>query len=198
MILADGCNNNVNKSRDELKSSPHNITINLIKFEENKKDKQAPFTILHTAVATVNGHKLKLLLDAGADALATLKRCYEKLCLRPKEANNVLTVRTMNGHKSSSSKYVEVRLSDDITIKTFVLAQDYVMKQQKIDLLTLWPTLDETLAKEVKENLATGGIDMIIGLDHLYGKISNIRHIIHPDKRLALLHTHLDILLEGT
>ena len=44
--------------RDEPKSSPHNITINLTKLEENKKDKQAPFTILHTAVATVNGHKL--------------------------------------------------------------------------------------------------------------------------------------------
>ena len=73
----------------------------------------------------------------------------------------------MNGHKSSSSKYVEVRLSDDIKIKTFALAQDYVINQQKIDLLKLWPTLDETLAKEVKENLATGGIDMIIGLDPL-------------------------------
>ena len=132
MSLTDGCNNNVNKDRDEPKSSPHNITINLTKLEENKKDKQAPFTILHTAVATVNGHKLKLLLDAGADASATLKKCYEKLGLRPKEANKVLTVRTMNGHKSSSSKYVEVRLSDDIKIKTFALAQDYVINQQKM------------------------------------------------------------------
>ena len=96
----------------------------------------------------------------------------------------------MNGHQSSSSKYVEVRLSDDIKIKTFALAQDYVINQQKIDLLTLWPTLDETLAKEVKENFATGRIDMIIGLDHLYGKISNTRHILHPDKQLALVHTH--------
>ena len=198
MTLADGCNNNVNKDRDEPKSSPHNITINLTKLEENKKDKQAPFTILHTAVATVNGHKLKLLLDAGADASATLKKCYEKLGLRPKEANKVLTVRTMNGHKSSSSKYVEVRLSDDIKIKTFALAQDYVINQQKIDLLKLWPTLDETLAKEVKENLATGGIDMIIGLDHLYGKISNTRHILHPDKRLALMHTHFGYSIGGS
>ena len=89
MKLADGCNTNVNKSRGELKSSAHNITINLTKLEENKKDIQAPFTILHTAVATVNGHKLKLLLDAGAHASAILKRCYEKLGLKPKEANNV-------------------------------------------------------------------------------------------------------------
>ena len=88
----------------------------------------------------------------------------------------------MNGHKSSSSKYVEVRLSDDIKIKTFALAQDYVINQQKIDLLKLWPTLDETLGKEFKEDFAAGGIDMIIRLDHLYGKISNTRHILHPDK----------------
>ena len=73
MSLTDGCNNKVNKVRDEPKSSPHNITINLTKLEENKKDKQTPFTILHTAVATVNGHKLKRLLDAGADASVTLK-----------------------------------------------------------------------------------------------------------------------------
>ena len=74
----------------------------------------------------------------------------------------------MNGHKSSSSKYVEVKLSDDIKIKTFALAQDYVINQQKFDLLKLWPTLDDKLAKEVQENFATGRIDMIIGLDHLY------------------------------
>ena len=85
MSLTDGCNNNVNKDRDEPKSSPHNITINLTKLEENKKDKQAPFTILHTAVATVNGHKLKLLLDDSADAPATLKSCYENLILDQKK-----------------------------------------------------------------------------------------------------------------
>ena len=79
MTLADGCSNNVNKARDDLKSSPLNITINLTKLEENKKDKQAPFTILHTAVATVNGHKLKLLLDASADISALLKDIMKNL-----------------------------------------------------------------------------------------------------------------------
>ena len=54
------------------------------------------------------------------------------------------------------------------------------------------------LAKEVKENFATGGIDMIIGLDHLYGKISNTRHILHPDKRLALVHTHFGYSIGGS
>ena len=128
----------------------------------------------------------------------TLKRCYEKLGIRLKEANKVLTVRTMNGNNSSSSKYVEVRLSDDIKIKTFALAKDYVINQQKIDLFELWPTLDDTLAKEVKENFATGGVDMTIGLDHLYGKISNTRHILHPDKRLALVHTHSGYSIGGS
>ena len=85
MSLTDGCNNNVNKDRDEPKSSPHNITINLTKLEENKKDKQAPFTILHTAVATVNGHKVELMLDAGADASATLKYVMKNLVLDQKK-----------------------------------------------------------------------------------------------------------------
>ena len=85
MKLADGCNTNANKDRDEPKSLPHNITINLTKLEENKKDKQAPFTILHTAVANVNGHKLKLLLDAGADASATLKNVMKSSVLDQKK-----------------------------------------------------------------------------------------------------------------
>ena len=85
LTLADGCNNNVNKDRDELKSPPHSIIINLTNLEENKQDKEAPFTILHTAVATVNGHKLKLLLDAGADASATLKNATENLVLDQKK-----------------------------------------------------------------------------------------------------------------
>ena len=59
----------------------------------------------------------------------------------------------MNGHKTSSSKYVEIRLSDDIQIKTFALAQDYDINQQKIDLLELWPTLDDVFAKEAKKIL---------------------------------------------
>ena len=198
MRLADGYNTNVNKSRDELKSSSHNITINLTKFQENKLSSQTPITILHTAIADVNGQKLKLLLDAGADASVTLKKCYEKLGLRPKEANKVLTIRTMNGHKSSSSKYVEVNLGKDIKIKTFAIAQDYNIDQQKFDLLKIWPTLDKTLAKEVKENTTAGGIDMIIGLDHLYGTISNTRHILHPEKKLALMHTVFGFSIGGT
>ena len=66
--------------------------------------------------------------------------------LKPKKANKVLNVGTMNGHKSSSSKYFEVRLSIDIKIKTFALAQDYVIDQQKIDLLKLRPTIEDMLA----------------------------------------------------
>ena len=104
----------------------------------------------------------------------------------------------MNGNKSSSSKYVEVNLAKDIKIKTFAIAQDYNIDQQKFDLLKIWPTLDETLANEVKENITAGGIDMIIGLDHLYGTISNTRHILHPEKKLALIHTAFGFSIRGT
>ena len=39
---------------------------------------------------------------------------------------------------------------------------------------------------------------MIIGLDHLYGRVSNTRHILHPDKRLALMHSHFVYSIEGS
>ena len=58
----------------------------------------------------------------------------------------------------------------------------------------MWPTLHDTLEKEVKESFATGEIDMIIdmiiGVNHLYGRVSNSRYILHPDKRLVLMHTN--------
>ena len=65
-------------------------------------------------------------------------------------------------------------------------------------MLKLWPTLDDTLDKEVKDNLATGGIAMIIGLDHLYGRVSNTRYIFHPDKRLPLVHTNFEYSIGGS
>ena len=39
---------------------------------------------------------------------------------------------------------------------------------------------------------------MTIGLDHLYGMISNSRHIFHPDKRLALMHTRFVYSIGGS
>ena len=68
----------------------------------------------------------------------------------------------------------------------------------KIDLLKLWPTLDGTLAKEVIENFATGGIDMIIGLDHWYGRVSSTQYILYPDKRLTLMHTNFGYSIGGS
>ena len=39
----------------------------------------------------------------------------------------------------------------------------------------------------MKANIVKGKIDIVIGIDQLYGKISNTKIISHPHKRMALL-----------
>ena len=54
------------------------------------------------------------------------------------------------------------------------------------------------MAKEVKNNIVKGRIDIIVGLDQLYGNISNTNSITHPFKRLALLSTIFGYSLGGS
>ena len=49
--------------------------------------------------------------------------------------------------------------------------------------------LDQKLAKAVKENIINGRIDVIIGVDQLYGRISYTNTTPHPDRRLAIIST---------
>ena len=84
-----------------------------------------------------------------------MKRCYEKLGLVPKAANRTLHLTTMNGNTTSTSEYVEVKLSDGLKIKAFALNKNYNLDPQKVDLTKLWPTLDKKLAKEVTENICS-------------------------------------------
>ena len=67
--------------------------------------------------------------------------------------------------------------------------KNYNLDSQIVDLTKLWPTLDKNLAKEVKENICFGNLDLIIGLDALYGRVSNTNYILHPFYCLALMHT---------
>ena len=46
--------------------------------------------------------------------------------------------------------------------------------EKNINVGILWPTLDKKLAKEAKNNIVKGRVDIIVGIDQLYGKISNI------------------------
>ena len=53
-------------------------------------------------------------------------------------------------------------------------------------------------SKEVKKNIVKGRIDIIIGLDQLYGKFSNTNSIRHPYKRLALLNSIFGFSIGGS
>ena len=199
---ADVSDDKAKKIRDEPKTSsygiPQNIVINLTKLDENEQKKNSSPAILHTVTTSVGDKKLKILIDNGADATVAMKRCYEKLGLVPKAANRTLHLTTINGHTSSTSKYVEVKFSDELKIKAFALDKNYNLDSQKVDLTKLWPTLDKNLAKEVKENICSGNLDLIIGLDALYGRVSNTNYILHQERGLALMHTVFGYSIGGT
>ena len=53
------------------------------------------------------------------------------------------------------------------------------------------------IAKEMKRNLTGCQIDVIIGLDELYGKIRNTTLIQHPYRRLILMKAIFGSSLDG-
>ena len=70
-----------------------------------------------------------------------------------------------------------------------MLESNLNLEPQAINLNVVWPSLDKELAKEIKRNLTGGQIDVIIGLDQLYGKIKDSTIIQHPHRRLILMKT---------
>ena len=60
------------------------------------------------------------------------------------------------------------------------------------------PSLDKELAKEIERYLTGGQIDVIIGLDELYGKITDSTIIQHPHRRLILMKTIFGFSLGGS
>merc|ERR1712015_130781 len=108
------------------------------------------------------------MFDHGSDASVTTKNCYEKLKLVPQPTNRALNISTMTGKTSTTSQTVEIKLTKEVSIKTFALDTNIKLDKQKIDVRKLWPSLDGQLAKEVKRNITSRYIDVIVGMDQLY------------------------------
>ena len=109
--------------------------------------------------------KLNILSDNRVDPTLSMNRCYEDFVLVPKAANRTLQLTTINGHTTSNSKYVEVKFSHVLKIIVFALDKKCNLDPQKDDLTKLWPTLDKQLAKEVKENICSENMGLIVGLE---------------------------------
>ena len=91
-----------------------------------------------------------------------------------------------------------MKFSDELKIKAFALDKNYNLESQKVDLTKLCSTLNKHLTKEVKENICSGNLDLIVGLDDLYGRISNTNYILHPQRGLALMHAVFGYSIGGT
>ena len=155
------------------------VTINLADLGTNQ-----PKSILHTAVTLVDGKEVKIIIDPGSNATVVTKNCIKKLGLSPKTSSKILNVRTLTGKTSNSSSSVEINFDNDnnVGIHAYVLNSNLTLAPAKINLTKVWPTLDRKLAKAVKDNITEGKIDIVIGVDQLYGKISNTKTIPHPEK----------------
>jgi len=147
--------------------------------------------ILHTAVTKINGEKIKIFLDPGSDGSVISKSAATKLKLEIYPSNRTLTITTLTDKTQTSSMSTKVPLSEAVSINAFVLESNLVLSDdmQRINLKDEWPNLDKQLNAEVKKNLTGGKMDVVVGIDSLYGVVSNTKLISHQTKRLALLHT---------
>ena len=72
----------------------------------------------------------------------------------------------MTGTKQVTSSKVKIPFHDGVYLDAYVLDSNLVLDSDKnINVGSLWPTLDKQLAKEVKNNIVKGRIDIIVGLD---------------------------------
>ena len=119
------------------------------------------------------------------------KSAATKLKLEIYPSNRTLTITTLTDKTQTSSMSTKVPLSESVKINAFVLESNLVLSAdiQKINFKDEWRGLDKQLKAEVMNNLTGGKIDVVVGIDSLYGIVSNTKLIPHPTKRLALLHT---------
>ena len=142
--------------------------------------------LLHTASTIVGDKEVKIIIDQGSDATIITKRCVEKLGLVPKDSTKILNIKTLTGKKQASSRSVNVKFNNT-EVHAYVIDSDLTLEKRKVNLSKIWPTLETNLAKNIRKNIIDGRIDMVIGVDQIYSKISNTKTIPHPEKGLALL-----------
>ena len=131
--------------------------------------------------------------------ISSHKKCVDKLRLSSTKASQLLNNKTLTGTKQVTSSKVQIPFHDGVYLDAYILDSNLVLQSEKeINVGLLWPTLDKQLAKEVKNNIVKGRIDIIVGLDQLYGKFSNTNSIRHPYKRLALLNTIFGFSIGGS
>ena len=119
-----------------------------------------------------------MIIEPGSHATVVTRHCVDKLQLFPTNSSKLLNVKTLTGSKQISSSSVKIPSDDKVTLDAYVLDSNLMLDSKKnINVAKLWPTLDKKLAKEVKANIVKGKIDIVIGIDQLYGKISNTKII---------------------
>ena len=92
------------------------------------------------------------------------KSLIRKLNMTPKTDDKVLRITTMTGESEITSKSVTINFKD-VAIKAYVLESNLSLRPQNINIKQVWPSLDKKLANEVKRNIVSGQIDVIVGLD---------------------------------
>ena len=83
-------------------------------------------------------------------------------------------------------------------LEFFVVDAHVTIDKPCIDLDDLWPNLDDKLKLQAIENMIDRQVDVIIGPDPLYRKITDTKSIPHPDRGLALLNTKFGWSLGGS
>ena len=130
-------------------------------------------TLLHTAITKINGITIKIVFDNGCDATMATQSCVRKLNLNPIHHNRSLKINTMNGESEITAKTVKINFNESLSVNAFVLNSNISLEAPKVNIHELWPELDPEISKQVRHNLAGGNVDVIIGLNEIYGRFCN-------------------------
>lgn len=138
------------------------------------------------------------MIDHGSDNTIITKNCAERLNLKPLTTKNSFNIQTVTGERKQHSTKTKLPITEEIELDLYVIESNLCLDKEHIDLDKIWPTLDEEIKKEVKENMADGAVDIVIGVDQLYRKIDKGNTIRHPIKGLSLIKTCLGWSIGGS
>ena len=160
-----------------------------INFSESVYRKSNSQTLLHTCVGSVKGKDTKFLIDPGSDTTIVTEKFVNEMNLERSTSRQIITVQTLNGKSTTTSVTASIPIMSGLIMEAFIVKSLITLNETKISLKKVWPGLEKNLYIDAKKNMTHEKLDILVGMDNLYTKLSHAKIVSHPTLGLVLKNT---------
>ena len=124
-------------------------------------------------------------------------KCAKALKLALVASSDKIVIQTFTG-KSCRSATKTTLTVNDVEFQFLVVDVGFTIDNASTNLDDIWPNLDTVTKTEVTANFVAGSVNVIIGIDQLYAKVTKNAAIAHGSKGLIILNTIFGTSLGGS